>query len=145
MKILFATDGSPYSDYALREAARILPLAEASLTVVAVAPPPVIGTDPLGMAAVDGGLLVKEVEAIAQANLEHARTLLEQELQLQASYVERSGVPAHEILELARALKPDLIVLGSHGRGAVERFIIGSVSDAVLHHWHGAIMLVRPE
>jgi nucleotide-binding universal stress UspA family protein len=44
-----------------------------------------------------------------------------------------SGSPAREIAEHARRHKADLIVVGTHGHGAVARFFLGSVADRVLH------------
>jgi nucleotide-binding universal stress UspA family protein len=43
-----------------------------------------------------------------------------------------TGDPADAIIAVARELDADLIVLGSTGKGAVERFLSGSVTQAVL-------------
>ncbi|HEU4686374.1 MAG TPA: universal stress protein [Nitrospira sp.] len=43
------------------------------------------------------------------------------------------GTPAEAILEEARQLRSDLILMGSRGREGVTRFVLGSVSHAVLH------------
>lgn len=48
-----------------------------------------------------------------------------------------------ELLALAEELKPDLIVVGSHGRGGVGRFFLGSVSDALVHRFPGAVLVFR--
>lgn len=44
----------------------------------------------------------------------------------------RAGSPAQEILEAARRLAPDVIVMGTHGRGGVRRLVLGSVTAEVL-------------
>lgn len=44
----------------------------------------------------------------------------------------REGKPVQEILDMAGSLPADLVVLGTHGRGALERSVIGSVAGAVL-------------
>jgi hypothetical protein len=36
-----------------------------------------------------------------------------------------------------------LIVVGSHGLGGIERFVMGSVSEKVLHHAHGSVLVVK--
>ncbi|MBK8205763.1 MAG: universal stress protein [Planctomycetes bacterium] len=45
-----------------------------------------------------------------------------------------SGSPATEVVEHAKRHSADLIVVGTHGHGAVARFLLGSVADRVLHH-----------
>ncbi len=47
------------------------------------------------------------------------------------------------ILEEAEVWHADLIVLGSHGRTGLERFFLGSVSDAVARHAHCSVQIVR--
>ena len=42
------------------------------------------------------------------------------------------GVPADAIIQYAHFLPADLIVIGSHGKGAFERFVLGSVTEKVL-------------
>lgn len=55
----------------------------------------------------------------------------------------RIGEPVKEILEVAREIGADMIVLGSHGRGAMGRLLIGSVSEAVLHGAACPVLVVR--
>lgn len=45
----------------------------------------------------------------------------------------RIGEPVTGLLELAAELAPDLLVVGSHGHGAVLRFLLGSVSTQLTH------------
>ena len=44
----------------------------------------------------------------------------------------RDGIPYHEIVTLARDKHADLIVIGTHGRGGVNRALLGSVADRVV-------------
>ena len=44
-----------------------------------------------------------------------------------------SGPPAQAIVRYAEEQQADLIVVGSHGRGAVSRLLLGSVAERVLH------------
>jgi nucleotide-binding universal stress UspA family protein len=55
----------------------------------------------------------------------------------------RIGQPVREILDLAEEIGADLIVIGSHGRGAVGRLLLGSVSTAVLHGARCPVLVVR--
>ena len=42
------------------------------------------------------------------------------------------GVPAREILRLATSIRADVIVMGTHGRGAVGHLLLGSVAERVV-------------
>jgi nucleotide-binding universal stress UspA family protein len=44
----------------------------------------------------------------------------------------RAGVPHREIVAAAREEGVDLIIMGTHGRGGLERFLVGSVADRVI-------------
>lgn len=53
------------------------------------------------------------------------------------------GLPADEILELAESERVDVIVMSSHGRSGLGRFIYGSVAEKILHHAPCPLMLIR--
>jgi nucleotide-binding universal stress UspA family protein len=48
------------------------------------------------------------------------------------------------ILDTAKTWGADLIVLGSHGRRGLDRFLLGSVSEAVAIHAHCSVEVIRP-
>ena len=143
MKVLIATDGSSWSHDAIREAARLLPLQEAEVHVLAVA-----NLVPLMMnyetTAVAAALVVEREVANAFAEADRAVALLA-ELGVKATAHERDGEAGHEIVAFAKALAPDLLVIGAHGKNALERLFLGSTSDAVIHHWGGAVLVIRPK
>jgi len=53
------------------------------------------------------------------------------------------GTPKSVILEEAEIFGADLIVVGSHGCGVVERFLLGSVSHEVSLHAKCSVLIVR--
>ena len=55
----------------------------------------------------------------------------------------RIGVPAHQIIEAARELKADLIVIPTHGRSAIAQFFMGGVAEKVVRH-AGCPVMVLP-
>jgi nucleotide-binding universal stress UspA family protein len=57
--------------------------------------------------------------------------------------VETAGNPAEEIIRAAEASDCDLVVLGAYGRGAIQRFLLGSVSDRVVRHAPCPVLVVR--
>ena len=55
------------------------------------------------------------------------------------------GSPADEILGLAAAIDVGLIIVGSHGRGAVERLLIGSTAEKVVRGAKGPVTVVKSD
>jgi len=84
-----------------------------------------------------------------EAERDQARGLVEKTVELlcakglRATGTVENGDPKSKILEVARDLRADLIVLGSHGRKGLEHFLMGSVSEAVAQHAHCSVEIVR--
>ena len=57
-------------------------------------------------------------------------------------FLER-GKPAVKIVEGAKSWPADLIVIGSHGRGGLQRLLLGSVAESVVRHAHCPVLVVR--
>ena len=76
-------------------------------------------------------------ELVARA----ASRLLEARFKATAFVVEAEV--RHAILAMAAAWPADTIVIGSHGRHALDRFLLGSVSEHVLRHAACAVHVVR--
>ena len=55
----------------------------------------------------------------------------------------QTGVPHEEIVTTARAESADLIVIGTHGYGGVDRLLLGSVADRVLRRAPCPVLAVR--
>jgi nucleotide-binding universal stress UspA family protein len=52
--------------------------------------------------------------------------------------------PVGEILlEAARNGRPDLIVMGTHGRTGVKRLFLGSIAEQILRHANGPVVTVH--
>jgi nucleotide-binding universal stress UspA family protein len=62
---------------------------------------------------------------------------------LQATGEIRRGEPALGLIEAAEEWRADLVVVGSQGLSAVERFVMGSVSENVLRHAPCSVLVVR--
>jgi nucleotide-binding universal stress UspA family protein len=54
-----------------------------------------------------------------------------------------TGQAVEHIVRAAEKENADLIVLGSRGMGIFQRFMLGSVSDGVLHHAPCPVLIVR--
>src|SRR4029077_13057972 len=55
---------------------------------------------------------------------------------------EPTGAVVEEILRQANAIKPDLIVMGRHGHGAMYNLLVGSVTEGVLKRSGCPVLLV---
>ena len=57
----------------------------------------------------------------------------------------RLGEPASVLLRLERESRAQLVVMGTHSRGGTERWLRGSVAEAVLRRGTAPVLLVRPD
>jgi nucleotide-binding universal stress UspA family protein len=57
----------------------------------------------------------------------------------------RLGAAAEEIAQLAADLDADLVVVGTHGRRGVRRFLLGSVAEGTVRLAHCPVLVVRPK
>lgn len=55
----------------------------------------------------------------------------------------RDGAPASQIIEEAIEWPADLIVVGTRGRSAIKRILLGSVANYVAHHAPCSVEIVR--
>ena len=62
---------------------------------------------------------------------------------LRVRVVLRTGVPHEEIVALATDEKADLVVIGTHGRGGINRALLGSVTDRVVRLAPCPVLTVR--
>jgi nucleotide-binding universal stress UspA family protein len=62
---------------------------------------------------------------------------------LTARAVVRSGVAHQEIVSLIRDERADLVVIGTHGRGGINRALLGSVADRVVRLAPCPVLTVR--
>jgi len=133
MKLLIALDGSTGSDAVVREVAS-RPWPQGSEASVLSAIDPFFFTK--------APLLLAEAKKDAQAGLdESVESLKKSGLAVRTEVVMEN--PRHEIPKAASAFKADLIVMGSHGRGAFGRLLMGSTAQAVLRHATCAVEIVR--
>jgi nucleotide-binding universal stress UspA family protein len=60
------------------------------------------------------------------------------------SFLVWTGDPGPSIVSAAEAESVDLVVVGTHGRGAIGRLLLGSVSDHVVRNAPCPVLVVRP-
>ena len=54
------------------------------------------------------------------------------------------GDPAREIVRLAKDENVDLIIMGTHGKGAIPKFVFGSVAQKVVRDATVPVLTVKP-
>jgi nucleotide-binding universal stress UspA family protein len=144
MKILLPIDDSPYSREALRALVAQFQKRGTQVRVLHVVEPVT--------AYVTAGMVPEFVEstvAIERERRKQAQTLVAQaaaNLQragFRASHAVDSGDTKTVILDHADKWNADLILLGSHGLKGLGRFLMGSVSDAVIRHADCSVQVVR--
>ena len=62
---------------------------------------------------------------------------------IEATFVHKIGDPAGNIAKLAAKGKFDLLVMGSHGRGALGNLVLGSTATKVLAQCSTPVLLIR--
>jgi nucleotide-binding universal stress UspA family protein len=55
----------------------------------------------------------------------------------------RPGLPKDEILDAATKWPADMVIMGSHGRSGISRFMLGSVSHSVMTHLPCSLTIIR--
>lgn len=142
--ILLATDGSAASEHAAKLAVSMARVHGATLTALYVSDPyPYLGVgevNPMGYQA---------YSAAAQQHAAQAHSLVEAlcktdgpAVTLQARLVEDVAA-ASGIVESAKELGSDLIIMGSHGRTGIARLMLGSVATKVVAESPVPVLVTR--
>ncbi len=146
MKILFATDGSTFSQAAVKKMCRLVATAkDAAIKIVSVYSI-VIPLDDFAPSAEFTEELEKIQKAQAKNAAEKAAETIGQCLpdsKLALTTKISFGKPPRVIVETAKEWNADLIVMGTHGRGFWKRMLVGSVSDAVVHYAPCSVLVIR--
>jgi nucleotide-binding universal stress UspA family protein len=144
MKILLAIDGSPCSDAAVAEVARRPWPEESSVKVFTVLETPM---PPTPEAWAIPANYYEEIEAALRKHgdnvVSRALQTLKSNKALATDAALAPGSPWPVILDEAESWGADLIVVGSHGYSAWKRFLLGSVSQAVVTHANCSVEVVR--
>jgi nucleotide-binding universal stress UspA family protein len=141
-RVVIAVDGSVDSIAAARFFASLPLERRLEVRLLAVAEPPPGLTPPDVLAIPVPEALVER----RRGTLEGVLSRVEAELRPRADTVECSvivGRPATEIISAANEPGVDLVVVGARGLGRLERLILGSVSERVLHQAECPVLVVK--
>ncbi|HEY4183518.1 MAG TPA: universal stress protein [Polyangia bacterium] len=143
MKILCATDFSAGGETAARMAIDLADRTDGTLELMHVVPPPafVLPIQGEAEATIEG-----EEQARGQAEVALSaavRALRMASLVPVAAHLE-AGVVEDCLLERATRTAADLLVMGTHGRTGVDRWLMGSASERVVRRSAGPVLIVPP-
>jgi nucleotide-binding universal stress UspA family protein len=141
-KILVPLDGSPFSEHILTHVKTIASGCKASEVVL------LFVMEPFSGAAYE--VPAEWLEETKKRGLDFARDYLKKiSVDLINSGIVvtdsvKEGIPAETILTYAQTENIDLIVISTHGRSGIPRWVIGSVADKVIHLSTVPVLIVAP-
>jgi nucleotide-binding universal stress UspA family protein len=146
MPVLICYDGSASAQRALSVAASSLDGAPMVLLNI-WNPPQRVMADSFGVSESEHGPGYQELEALSCRRAAEILAEGEAEAQLRDFRVTTRQEPNRSsiwktILDVADEVDASLIVAGTHGTAAVESGLLGSVSNALVHHAHRPVLLV---
>jgi nucleotide-binding universal stress UspA family protein len=142
MKVLLAVDDSKFSEAAIETVMRQMRPEQTEVCVLHV-------VEPLLLIPYYYMGQVASLETAQEKRLAEGKELVAraaQRLTPAGYHVQtdvKEGDPRAMILDYAEAWNPDLIVVGSHGRKGLDRFLIGSVAESVARHAACSVLVVR--
>lgn len=144
-RILLATDGSDLSQKAMEAAVEMAAKFGAELTAVKVVPH-YIQTYFEGSFAVSDED-VKNIEDQWVKGAEKVLSHVKEQAQAKGvnikTMVVKSDDIAQGLIDTAKQLQSDLIVMASHGRKGIKRLLLGSETLGVLTHAHTPVLVLR--
>ena len=131
-EILVPTDFSAPARAAWDYAQDLAACFKSRLHLVHVLAPPPFVSDPLGADRLT--LQVADLLKESARDVRRALDRLNARPALQKQIVRKmlSGTPVDEILKYVKAQRIDLVVMGTHGRGAIKHVLLGSVAERVV-------------
>jgi nucleotide-binding universal stress UspA family protein len=139
-RVLLPTDGSPCSEQALREGFELVKSCGAEATVLYVIENPLLTLPMLPEGIPYEADLYEDLKKAAEEVLASARRIAE-EVGVPVNTIMHEGQPVPTIVEFAK--DHDLIVMGTHGRGGLEKLILGSVTEGVLHRTETSVLVIH--
>ncbi len=140
-KILVPLDGSALAEAVLPHAQALAKAEDAEIVLLSV---PVVPS--LEFLARPPGLATQVIE---DAEIETEAYLVKEENKLaeegiKVKHIMREGPIPEMILKIADEVHADVIAMSTHGRTGVQRWLMGSVADRVVHYSHIPVMLIHP-
>lgn len=148
-KIMITLDGSALAEKALEPGIEIAHLLGGNVTLLQVDQGAELGALEISMLDLAEAGLSRRVQQ--QAASDHMANYMnrmagkyrEEGLSIESVVIE--GSPARSILDFAEAQEIDLIVMTTHGRTGLKRWVYGSVTEKVMRSTEAAMLIIRPQ
>jgi len=146
--IVIATDGSENANKAASSGIEIAKLAGAKLFAINVMPniPHLtyfgMPIDPPKKYSIDEKEFYQHIEADGKRSLDTVK-MMGENAGVKIEVVLAQGHPGSEIIAFAENNNVDLIVMGTLGRGGIDRIVMGSVAEDVVRHSKTRVMVVK--
>lgn len=140
-RILVPTDGSAASEAAIEQGVELAEIHDATIHAIYV-----INTASFATIPTEGSW--EGISDILEREGEEALNEVVQAAQARDVPVERvtrEGSPSREILRYAESEHCDLIVMGTHGRGGIDRLLLGSVTEKVVRSAPMPVLTIQAE
>jgi len=138
-RILFPTDLSESADHAMKQAVELAVQLDAQLDVFHVVT--LHAADPANLKQALNDYLTEIEEEVFADLSERSAPIQERGVTLELS-IERGVSAADSIVDRARKIGADLVVMGTHGRTGVKKLLLGSVAEQVVRRAHCHVMTV---
>ncbi len=135
-RILIPTDGSEQAKRAAKKGIELATEHDATVHGLYV-------IEPVYTADVGTGQIIEALRAEGKRAVEALAEQAEAK-GLTATTAVREGVPHKEILAYAEENDVDLVVMGTHGRSGLDRYLLGSVTEKVVRTADCPVLTVRP-
>ena len=142
-RLLCPVDLSETSQHALEQAAVVAAWFESRLTVQHVYSQVFLPIPSLAMPGYSADLVVGEDDRRRLVDDVTEFAAPARQAGVDTDVIVEMGQPVPRILDLARALPADLIVMGTHGRGPVAHMLMGSVAEKVVRKAPCPVLTVR--
>ena len=136
-KILVPTDGSDYSCFAAEHAAYLARSLGAKIYILNV-----INVDLAFRSGIHYAEGMTELRQAGNEATARVRQICEKQ-GIECEEIIVKGQPADTIVQVSKEICASCIAIGSIGTSAIERVLIGSVSEKVMRHAHCPVLLVR--
>jgi nucleotide-binding universal stress UspA family protein len=140
-KILVPLDGSPLAEAVLPHAESLAKSEGAEIVLLRVTVTPsryLFAHNPA-----EGNNVIKMIKKEAADYMKAEVSKLQNE-GVKVTGITRDGAAPDEILEVAEETHADVIAMSTHGYSGVQRWLMGSVADRVVHYSHIPVMLIHP-